>query len=181
MLERQVAARPKPQACRALVHIDGIGPLGGKTPTLRVMSERVDVRQAVSQCQGKSGDGEQLLIGRRDAGPGGPSFGAELSTGQGVEIEFLLRGHIVGLAEVDVELVVRANPANASRMVVAFLGLRYQLTLGNDDVGNGAVGHYPDLRFSRADESRESLRTDRDVARIGHQRAGWTICQTQPL
>ena len=35
---------------RAPVHVDDIRPVGGKTPARRVVSEPMDVRQAVLQC-----------------------------------------------------------------------------------------------------------------------------------
>ena len=50
-----------------------------------------------------------------------------------VEFDLVLRRHVVGLAELDIELVVRPHAAFARAVIEALLRLRNQLTLRNND------------------------------------------------
>src|ERR1700737_3307944 len=53
-----------------------------------------------------------------------------------VKVKLLFRGHVVGLTQLNIELVVRADPACARRVVIAPLGLRDQFAFGDDDTCN---------------------------------------------
>jgi hypothetical protein len=50
---------------RAFVHVDGVGPVGCEAPTRRVVSEPVDVRQAIPQCQGN----DEVTMSQRRLAP----------------------------------------------------------------------------------------------------------------
>ena len=47
-----------------------------------------------------------------------------------IQFIFLLGGHVVRLAELNIELVIRADPANAGGMIVAFFRFWNQLAFG---------------------------------------------------
>src|SRR5258708_14043019 len=53
-----------------------------------------------------------------------------------VKVEFLLGGDVVGLAELNIELVVGTDPADTRGVVIALLGFRDQLTLRDHGTGD---------------------------------------------
>ena len=54
-----------------------------------------------------------------------------------VQIELLLRRHIVRLAELDIELVVRSDPANARGVIETFFRFGDKFTLWNHNASDG--------------------------------------------
>ena len=53
-----------------------------------------------------------------------------------VQVELLLGRHVVRLPELNIELVVGTDAANAGSMIVAFFRFRDQLAFGNDNAGD---------------------------------------------